>query len=115
MSGVVNLVPPTAERVLGAAVLAAAAVAAIAFAGPRWVLVLVFFAPDLSALAFAGGAGAGVAAYNAAHRWRGAVLAVLIGVAAAWWGYPALLVGGLLWLGHVGFDRALGYGLKEAR
>jgi hypothetical protein len=27
-------------------------------------------------------------------------------------GIPAAMAGGLIWIGHIGFDRALGYGLK---
>ena len=112
---VVNLAPATAERVGGAAAPAGAVIATIALAGPQAILLLLFFAPDLSAVAFAGGAEAGVSAYNAAHRWTVAVALVLLGVAAALAGFPALLIAGLLWLGHVGFDRAVGYGLKEVR
>jgi hypothetical protein len=60
-----------------------------------------FLVPDLSFLGYLAGPRVGAVAYNAAHGLVGpAVLAALS---------PWLA---LIWVAHVGFDRALGYGLK---
>jgi hypothetical protein len=69
-----------------------------------------FLVPDLSLLAYLGGARAGAAAYNVAHSYLGP-LALL---AAAFGPAPALLPYALIWLAHCAMDRALGYGLKYA-
>lgn len=76
---------------------------------PWWVGVLLFFAPDLSFAAYAAGPRVGAMAYNLVHVYAFGVLLLAFGlvVGAAW----AAATGALL-LGHSGFDRALGYGLK---
>src|SRR6056297_2715130 len=51
----------------------------------------------------------GAALYNAAHTY---VLPVLVGI-VGWWGDSRLALGvALILVAHVGFDRAMGYGLK---
>ncbi|HEX7915777.1 DUF4260 domain-containing protein [Rudaea sp.] len=72
---------------------------------------LCFLAPDLSFLGYLAGDRVGAIAYNAAHSYLGAV-AVL--VASAYFAAPLLFAAGLIWCAHIGFDRALGYGLKYA-
>ena len=68
-----------------------------------------FLVPDLSFAGYLVGPRAGAAAYNAAHSWIGPLL---LG-GAAWLGLaPAALPAALIWAAHIGFDRALGYGLK---
>lgn len=77
-----------------------------------WGAVLVFFIPDLSFAAYLFGPAAGAALYNLLHVYAfGAV--VLLGGEAA--GVPLAAAFGALWLAHTGFDRMLGYGLKESR
>ncbi|WP_437726968.1 DUF4260 family protein [Sorangium sp. So ce861] len=45
--------------------------------------------------------------------WRHSHLApALLAVASVALGSPALLLGAAIWVGHIGFDRMLGYGLK---
>ena len=75
------------------------------------VFVLCFLAPDLSFLGYFAGDRVGAIAYNTAHSYLGAV-AVL--VASAYFASPPLFAAGLIWCAHIGFDRALGYGLKYA-
>jgi len=96
-------------RLEGLAVLAAAAVL-YAGTGYGWVLFAVLFlAPDLAMLGYLGGPRAGAVAYNLAHTY--AAPAVLAGV--GWAMGAALPVAlALVWAAHIGFDRALGYGLK---
>lgn len=68
-----------------------------------------FFAPDLSFAAYLLGPRVGAAAYNLAHLYATGVALALFGL---WTGGAGPLALGLLLLGHAGFDRALGYGLK---
>jgi hypothetical protein len=51
----------------------------------------------------------GCIAYNLAHTYALALALTLAGFLA---GVPAAAAGGLIWIAHIGFDRALGYGLK---
>ena len=53
----------------------------------------------------------GAVAYNPAHPYAGP--GVLL-VAALLAGLPTLTLASLVWAAHIGFDRALGYGLKHA-
>lgn len=71
--------------------------------------ILVFFAADLSFLAYLAGARAGAWAYNAMHNF-GFGAAILTAGAAL--GLPVMIGIGILLIAHIGFDRMLGYGLK---
>ena len=94
-------------------VVLAASVAAYARLGSGWGLFAAcFLLPDLSFLAYLAGAKAGAAAYNAAHSSVGGIGLIAIGALFA---APAFVTAGLVWTAHVGFDRALGYGLKYGR
>ena len=77
-----------------------------------WVLFLVLFlAPDLSAVGYLASPRVGSATYNAAHV--AALPAALL--AGSWYVGWSLGIGlALVWLAHVGIDRAVGYGLKYA-
>jgi hypothetical protein len=72
---------------------------------------LCFLAPDLSFLGYLAGDRIGAIAYNAAHSYLGAVALLC---ASAYLASPPLFAAGLIWCAHIGFDRALGYGLKYA-
>jgi hypothetical protein len=88
----------------------AAAVAFYAQAGFSWpAFALFFLAPDLAMLAYLAGPRAGAIAYNLAHTY---VLAAALTLAGFFAGAPIAAAGGLIWIAHIGFDRALGYGLK---
>lgn len=94
-------------RLEGAAVLALALLL-YARGGHSWLLFAVLFlAPDLSFLAYLAGPRAGALGYNAAHSYVGPALAAALALVT---GRPPVLA--LLWAAHIGFDRALGYGLK---
>jgi hypothetical protein len=71
---------------------------------------LLFLAPDLSLVGYLAGPRIGAAAYNSAHSMIGPLALAAIGVVAL----PAVVSFALIWLAHIGFDRALGYGLKYA-
>ena len=66
-----------------------------------------FLVPDLSFVAYLFGPRAGAFAYNAMHSTIGPLMLLSAGVFA-----PMAAPVALIWLAHVGFDRALGYGLK---
>jgi len=73
-----------------------------------WYIVLIL-APDLFMLGYLGGTRVGAAVYNLGHTWLlpGILAAVgIIGVAS----FAADVA--VIWLGHIGGDRLLGYGLK---
>src|SRR3954468_23677625 len=95
---------------LEALALLLAALAGYAWGGYGWgrffALLLV---PDLSMLGYLVSARAGAVSYNLAHSTVGPI--ALGFAAAAGLVSPALP---LIWLAHVGLDRALGYGLKYA-
>lgn len=103
--------PRAVLRVEGLAVLAAALLAYARLGGSWGWFAALFLLPDLSMLGYLAGARVGSIAYNAAHSYVGPALLAAVAVAA---GAPALLPGVAIWVAHVGFDRALGYGLKYA-
>ena len=94
--------------------LAVAAAAAIMYekSGFGWgVFALFFLAPDISFLGYLAGNRFGAIAYNAAHSYLGALACFSTGLVLV---SPGLEVAGLIWCAHIGFDRAMGYGLKYA-
>ena len=74
-----------------------------------WLFVVLFLAPDLSILAYLVGAKQGAIVYNAVHTTI--VPIVLMGIGAALT-VPLLSAIAIIWLAHIGLDRAFGYGLK---
>ncbi len=100
------------QRVEGALVFGASLVL-FALAGadlPWWAALVLFFAPDLSFAAYGLGPRIGARVYNFVHVYAfGVVLLALGGLVAS----PLHAALGALWLGHSGFDRLMGYGLKS--
>ena len=76
---------------------------------PLPLLLVALLLPDLSMLGYLRGPHVGAILYNIVHNWATAGLVLLIALVAQ--SGPLILVGAVL-LGHVGIDRALGYGLK---
>jgi hypothetical protein len=79
--------------------------------GSWWVFAILFFAPDLSFLAYLSGPRSGALVYNVAHSYMAPVTLMTLGFGLA---EPLTLSIAMIWLAHIGFDRALGYGLKYA-
>ena len=77
--------------------------------GSWWVFVIMFLAPDLSFIAYLADPKIGAVVYNAAHSYMAPVALLTAGFAA---GEPLVLSIAMIWLAHIGIDRALGYGLK---
>ena len=78
--------------------------------GGSWLIyLLLFFVPDLSFLAYLSDARFGAVVYNAAHSYMAPMTLMTLGFGFA---SPLTLSIALIWLAHIGIDRALGYGLK---
>jgi Domain of unknown function (DUF4260) len=73
------------------------------------VLVGLALAPDVSFLGYAAGPRVGAACYDALHTY---VLPVALGTAGVLADADLAVQLALIWLVHIGIDRALGYGLK---
>lgn len=80
-----------------------------AWGGSWLVFALLFFVPDLSFLAYLSDAKFGALVYNAAHSYMAPVTLMTLGFGFA---SPLTLSIALIWLAHIGIDRALCYGLK---
>jgi hypothetical protein len=74
-----------------------------------WLALILFFAPDLSFLGYLAGPKVGAVGYNTVHIYGFGAVLMAVGWLLA---MPVMLALGVLWLGHSGFDRMLGYGLK---
>jgi hypothetical protein len=72
-------------------------------------LVVLFLAPDLSFVGLAGGPRVGAITYDAAHTYVGPILLASASLIGEW--MPGVELG-LIWMAHIGIDRALGYGLR---
>jgi hypothetical protein len=96
-------------RLEGLATLAVAAYL-YSIASGDWVLFgLLLFVPDVGMLGYLRGSVVGSATYNLFHTEIGPVA---LAAAAVYWQWQVGLVIALIWLAHIGMDRALGYGLK---
>jgi Domain of unknown function (DUF4260) len=96
-------------RIESAAIGLVGIVGFLSLGGPVLALVPALLAPDLSMLGYLAGPRVGAVTYNLVHNWALPAGLVLIGI-----------VSGQLWpllaatavASHIGWDRALGYGLK---
>ena len=105
--GEVSGAPRVWLRLEGVAVLVTA-IFLFARGGHSWALLAaLFLVPDLSFAGYLAGPRVGAWCYNVAHSHVGPLL-LAIGFVAT--GRPPVLA--LIWAAHIGFDRALGYGLK---
>jgi hypothetical protein len=96
-------------RLEGLTLLAGTTLLYALWGGPWWLYAVLFLAPDLSFLGYLVGPKIGAWVYNAAHSYIIPMAMLTIGFGFA---PPLLLSLALIWLAHIGFDRALGYGLK---
>lgn len=76
--------------------------------GNWWLFAALFLLPDISFLGYLVNPRVGAIAYNALHTYTVPLLIGLIAYAKA----PQLMPFACIWVAHIGFDRALGYGLK---
>jgi Domain of unknown function (DUF4260) len=79
--------------------------------GAWWVYLVVFLVPDLSMAAYLAGPKVGAIVYNAAHSYMVPMSLMVTGFGME---SPLTLSIAMIWLAHIGVDRALGFGLKYA-
>jgi hypothetical protein len=88
-----------------------AAVAVYGWLDASWGLfALLLLAPDLFMAGYLAGPRLGAHLYNVGHTY---VLPAALGAGALWTGGSLLGALALIWMAHIGMDRALGYGLKS--
>jgi hypothetical protein len=93
-----------------AVVLFGVSIAVFATSGlPWWFYPLLLLVPDVFMLGYLANSTLGAWSYNIGHS---TILPLLL-ICLGWLLASPILIGlAAIWLGHVGFDRALGYGLK---
>lgn len=96
-------------RVEGLVVAAVAVGAYLTLDGPVWMLAALALAPDFSMIGYLAGQRVGALAYNTAHMYT---LPLALGAVGSLIDASLVLFVALVWAGHIGADRALGYGLK---
>ena len=96
-------------RLEGLCLLALSLLAYAKFGGHWSTFFWYFLLPDLSFAGYLVGPRTGAIAYNLAHALLGPVFVLAGGMFLS---EPAAITAGLIWMAHIGFDRALGYGLK---
>lgn len=99
------------QRLEGLAFLVAAIVAYTRMGASWWLFALLLFVPDLSMAGYWVNNSVGQTTYNLVHTY---VLPMGVALVGFWFGQSLPLAIGLIWLAHIGMDRAVGYGLKEA-
>jgi hypothetical protein len=101
----------TLLRLEGLTLFAGMTVLYAVWGGYWWVYAILFLAPDLSFAGYLAGPRVGAIIYNAAHSYMAPMTLMVTGFALT---SPLVLSIAMIWLAHIGFDRALGYGLKYA-
>jgi hypothetical protein len=80
--------------------------------GSWWIYFILFLVPDLSFAAYLADPKTGAIVYNAAHSYMAPVTLMTAGFALT---SPLWLSIAMIWMAHIGIDRALGYGLKYSK
>lgn len=96
-------------RLEGLCILLASVLAYAKFGSGWGTFALFFLTPDLSFAGYLAGSKVGAIAYNFAHSLAGALVVLAMGIFLS---APIAVTAGIIWVAHIGFDRALGYGLK---
>ncbi|WCM93748.1 DUF4260 domain-containing protein [Acidovorax sp. NCPPB 2350] len=99
-------------RIEGLCILAVSVLAYAKLGGGWGSFALFFFAPDFSFAGYLAGSRVGAISYNFAHSLAGALVLLASGVLLS---APVAVTAGIIWAAHIGFDRALGYGLKYSK
>lgn len=101
--------PRSYLRIEGLAAFALAVASYLALEGPLWLFLVLSLAPDLSMLGYLAGQRVGSQVYNVAHTYAAPAS---LGAAAVWLDVRLALLVAVVWAGHIGADRLVGYGLK---
>ena len=96
-------------RTEGFAALAVATGLYFSLGGSWWLFALLFLAPALSFIGYSAGPRTGAVVYNLAHNY---VVPAVIGGVGLMIQSDLLQQLALIHTAHIGFDRAMGYGLK---
>lgn len=114
----------TVLRVEGLAILAFMTLAYAYVAPSWWLYALLFFVPDVAFAAYLAGPRLGAAVYDALHSFIGPAFVgffgfdydndLMLALTGVLLDDDTLLAVAAVWAAHIGFDRALGYGLKYA-
>ncbi|MEO1796138.1 MAG: DUF4260 domain-containing protein [Pseudomonadota bacterium] len=99
------------RRVEGAAIGLAAALVFAQLSGNWWLFAGLLLLPDIAILGYLAGSRIGAQTYNALHNYVVPICLGLVGVVSE---LQPLTTISTIWVAHIGFDRALGYGLKQA-
>lgn len=100
------------QRLEGVAALSVAIALYATVGASWWMFALLLFVPDVSMIGYWFGNQRGQMVYNIVHTYALPLLTALLGYS---FGQPMVLSISLIWLAHIGMDRTLGYGLKEAQ
>ena len=109
ITGTVSGGPRTLLRLEGLTLFAGMTLLYALWGGSWWIYFVLFLAPDLGFLGYLAGPKVGAIAYNAMHSYMAPMALMTAGFGFA---PPLVLSIAMIWLAHIGFDRALGYGLK---
>jgi hypothetical protein len=101
--------PRTLLRLEGLAVLVSGVVAYRKLDEPWLLFAVLFLTPDVTMAGYLLGSRIGATTYNLGHTYVAPIMLaglMTLGLVPAQWGLC------VIWCSHIGFDRALGYGLK---
>jgi hypothetical protein len=101
--------PAVLLRLEGIALLGVAILLYANLGASWWLFAALLLAPDLGLAGYALGPGAGARTYNLTHTLS---LPLALGAAGLLVHAPTLMAIALIWIAHIGMDRAVGYGLK---
>lgn len=101
--------PQTFLRIEGLTVLGLCLGGYFTLDGSIWLLVVLALAPDLSMLGYLAGPRIGSLSYNTVHTYT---VPLALGALGFWAEISMALLVALIWAGHIGADRLVGYGLK---
>ncbi len=108
-TGIVIGPPRLILRIEGAALLAVSLFMYARYGQTWWLFALLILAPDLGMLGYFADSRIGATTYNLFHSYLIPAVVLIVGVATK---SPGTYAVALIWFAHIGFDRALGYGLK---
>lgn len=101
--------PRSFLRVEGLIAFAVAVGSYYTLGGPLWLFLALALAPDLAMVGYLAGVRVGSHVYNVAHTYS---LPVALGAGGLWVDARLPVLVALVWAGHIGMDRFVGYGLK---
>jgi hypothetical protein len=107
--GVVGGAVAVLLRLEGLLVLVASVVAYPNCQGQWLIFAILFLVPDLAILGYLRNARFGATIYNIVHTYLSPAILAGFGL---WFAIPVAYQIALVWIAHIGLDRALGFGLK---